>query len=85
MKHQVRLAVVALLNLQIAHAETVVARYVRMVERPRTGGGDGPRWADGKLRDARERLARLGRSRNAILAGGPGESTEGGNGPPPLP
>jgi hypothetical protein len=77
MKHQSRLAAVAQLDLQIAHAEAVVARYARMVERPRKGGGDGPRWADGKLRDARERLARLARSRDAILADGPGEPAGG--------
>jgi hypothetical protein len=70
MKHQSRLAAVAEVNLQIAHAEAVVAHYARMVERPRKGADeDAPRWAEGKLRAAQERLERLGRAREAILAG----------------
>ena len=67
MRCQSRLAKVARLNLQISHAEAVVARYARMVERPRRGDG-APGWADGRLADARERLARLDRARAAIAA-----------------
>jgi hypothetical protein len=76
MKDQVRLAAVARLDLQIAHAEAVVARYARIVEGPRRDDGK-PDWAEGRLRDARERLARLGRSRDAILVDGPGGPAEG--------